>query len=1157
MGPMSMPPQPMTTMPRRPMTSLEQVPTEEEQARTSPHAGHADDLANAEGANGVIPADLNDGLGQSGHVAPDGEQPRYVSWVVPTLLVGASWVISMVVFASVIFDGHEPYHVTVYEWIGAGDFHVEIAFLVDSLTAMLLLVVSSVGLLVHVYSIGYMHGDRGFWRFFAYLNLFMVSMLLLILADNFLLLYVGWELVGLCSYLLIGFWYKKPSAAGAAKKAFIVNRIGDFGFGLGIMAIWTFLGTLQFEEVFAQIGTLEPAVITLIALLLFAGAVGKSAQFPLHVWLPDAMEGPTPVSALIHAATMVNAGVYMVARANPIFAESPTAMWVVAGIGVFTAILAAAIALTQNDIKKVLAYSTMSQLAYMFFALGIGAWVAAIFHLVSHGFFKGLLFMGSGSVIHGAAGEQDMRFLGGLRERMRWTYWTMVIGSLALAGIPILAGFFSKDEILAEAFNRGYYLFYAVGVVVAFMTAFYTFRMIYMTFHGAWRGPREAWHHVHESAPTMVAPLVVLAVPTVAGRAAAGHPAGGRPDPRLAGGGLRARRGGDAGILPGSIAAGEHHGFSLFGLGGLLLLIGASGGRGGHLARATAGTSRAAGGAARDSWSASRWASAPGMYAASLNKYYFDDFYHLVFARGGVLVANACGGSTPRSSTARSTGPAGSPSDSAAPCAASRPAAPRTTALGIATGLVLVLVAYLVIRAMTDLAATCRSSAWSSSRRSIGVLVAAAGAGRPAIGPSAGSRCWRRSSAWASACCLLGYEPGGAGVPVPRGHWMDPGLRDAATGWASTACRWCWSSSPPCSAWSRILYSWDPIQTRVKEYYATMLLLMVGMLGVFVSLDLFLFYVFWELSLIPMYLVIGIWGGPRRIYATVKFVIYTLVGSLLMLVAILAVAIAHRRGRQRVHLRLRAAARLPLHRWRSRRWPSSPSSWPSPSRCRCGRCTPGCPMRTSRRPPPAPSSWPACCSSWAATASCASACRCCPDAAVEFAPIVIGLAVIAILYGALVSMVQPDLKKLIAYSSVSHMGFVMLGAFVFNDPGAAGRRLPDDQPRRHHRRPLPAGGRHLRAHPRPPDRAHGRPQRAAAALRGDLRALHLRQHRAARPVGLHRRVPGAAGRLPVQRLGGRRPRCWWSSSARSTCCGCSSASSSPSRPAGCGAGGRR
>jgi NADH-quinone oxidoreductase subunit L len=614
------------------------VPSEAEQAATSPHAGHADDLANAAGADGVIPSELNDGLGQTGHVTPGAERPRYRSWIVPTGLVGAMWVLSMIVFADVIFGGNE-YEVRIYEWIASGDFRIEISFLVDSLTAMLLLVVSTVGFLVHIYSIGYMDGDRGFWRFFAYLNLFMLSMLLLILGDNFVMLYVGWEAVGLCSYALIGFWYKKPSAAGAAKKAFVVNRVGDFGFGLGIMMTWVNLQTLSFHEVFERIGALDEGTITVIALLLFAGAVGKSAQFPLHVWLPDAMEGPTPVSALIHAATMVNAGVYLVARANPIFAEAPTAMWVVASIGVFTAIFAAAIALTQNDIKKVLAYSTVSQLAYMFFALGIGAWVAAVFHLVSHGFFKGLLFMGSGSVIHGAGGEQDMRYMGNLRAKMRWTYLTMVVGSLALAGIPIFSGFFSKDEILAEAFNRGYLVFYLVGTIVAFMTAFYTFRMIYMTFWGEWRGPRAAWDHIHESAPTMVAPLVILAVPTVVAGLILGIP----PEGGIIHGWLEEVFAGaeeaHAGVLSGSIAAGEHHGFELFGIGGLLLLVGA--------AVAVSGV-----------WLAYRWyverpesaarfverlplGLGPGMYRASVNKYYVDDVYELVWARGGVLLSNA------------------------------------------------------------------------------------------------------------------------------------------------------------------------------------------------------------------------------------------------------------------------------------------------------------------------------------------------------------------------------------------------------------------------------------------------------------------------------------------------------------------------------------
>ena len=615
------------------------VPTEEEQAATSPHAGHADDLANAEGAAGVIPAELNDGLGQAGHVAPgDKDRPRYRSWIVPTGLVGLGWVLSMIVFADVIFGGNE-HEVTVYEWIVSGDFRIEVSFLVDSLTAMLLLVVSTVGLLVHVYSIGYMDGDRGFWRFFAYLNLFMLSMLLLILGANYLMVYVGWEAVGLCSYLLIGFWYKKPSAAGAAKKAFIVNRVGDFGFGLGVILLFLTVGTLDFADVFERIGEQGEGIVTAIALLLFAGAVGKSAQFPLHVWLPDSMEGPTPISALIHAATMVNAGVYLVARSSPIFAEAPTAMWVVATIGVFTAIFAAAIAVTQNDIKKVLAYSTVSQLGYMFFGLGIGAWAAAIFHLVSHGFFKGLLFMGSGSVIHGSGGEQDMRFMGGLRESMRWTYVTMVIGSLALAGIPIFAGFWSKDEILAESFNRGYLIFYIVGIATAALTAFYSFRMIFMTFWGRWRGPRETWRHIHESAGTMVAPLLILAVPTALIGLVLGLP----PEGGLIHGWLEeifhhAEELG-AGILPGSIAASGEHGFQLIGVGGTLLLLGA--------ATAVIGVGLAYRVYVQRPGLNERivrgipFGLGPGMYRASVNLYYVDAFYSWIFARGGVLLANA------------------------------------------------------------------------------------------------------------------------------------------------------------------------------------------------------------------------------------------------------------------------------------------------------------------------------------------------------------------------------------------------------------------------------------------------------------------------------------------------------------------------------------
>jgi NADH-quinone oxidoreductase subunit L len=369
-----------------------------------------------------------------------------------------------------------------------------------------------------------MSHDPGYWRFFAYLNLFMVSMLILVLGDSFLTVFVAWELVGLSSYLLIGFWKHKRSAALAAKKAFIVNRVGDVGFALGIMAVFvnTFTrpegATLNIRD---AVGWLtehptELAVpIWIVALLIFTGAMGKSAQFPLHVWLPDAMEGPTPVSALIHAATMVNAGVYLIARTNPIFASAPDAMVVVAAIGIFTAILAASIAMTQTDIKRVLAYSTLSQLGYMFASLGVGAFTAAIFHLMTHGFFKGLLFLGSGSVIHAAHEEQDMRKMGGLASKIPHTYRTMLIGSIAISGIPPLAGFFSKDEILGEAFKLGFQWVWAIGIVVAVLTAFYMFRLIGLTFWGESRVDPAVEPHIHESPPVMTIPLWILAIPSI------------------------------------------------------------------------------------------------------------------------------------------------------------------------------------------------------------------------------------------------------------------------------------------------------------------------------------------------------------------------------------------------------------------------------------------------------------------------------------------------------------------------------------------------------------------------------------------------------------------------------------------------------------------
>src|SRR5690242_3787295 len=443
--------------------------------------------------------------------------------LVPVLAVVVSWLIAMtVVFAALTnqapFAEGQGVEVHLWNWIPAGAFHVDFGFYVDTLTAVLLIVVTTIGMLVHIYSLGYMAHDPGYWRFYTYLNLFMFSMLLLVLADNFLLVFAGWELVGLSSYALIGFWYTRRSAALAAKKAFIVNRVGDVGFALGIMAIFVNTGTMNIQQSLSTLtaeGASFPVPLGLVALLVFAGAMGKSAQFPLHVWLPDAMEGPTPVSALIHAATMVNAGVYLIARANPLFASAQQAMVVVAAIGIFTAILAASIAFTQTDIKRVLAYSTLSQLGYMFAALGVGAFGAAIFHLITHGFFKGLLFLGSGSVIHAVHEEQDMRKMGGLRKKIPQTYWTMLIGSIAISGIPPLAGFFSKDEILGESFKLGFQWVWAIGIVVAIMTAFYMFRLIGLTFWGKSRVDKAVEPKIHESPPVMTIPLWLLAIPSV------------------------------------------------------------------------------------------------------------------------------------------------------------------------------------------------------------------------------------------------------------------------------------------------------------------------------------------------------------------------------------------------------------------------------------------------------------------------------------------------------------------------------------------------------------------------------------------------------------------------------------------------------------------
>jgi len=410
--------------------------------------------------------------------------------------------------------GQIPFVGNYFTWILAGPFRVDFALAVDQLTVVMLLTVSFVGMLIHIYSTGYMAHEGGYYRFFSYLNLFMFFMLTLVMATNLIVMFVGWEGVGLCSYLLIGFWFLKKSAIDAGKKAFITTRIGDFGFTVGVLLVFATFQSIDFGTIFKSLATnpVSELTLTAICILLFTGAVGKSAQVPLYVWLPDAMEGPTPVSALIHAATMVTAGVYMVARMNPLFARAPVAMLIVAIVGAVTAFYSATIGLVQTDIKKVLAYSTVSQLGYMFLACGVGSYATGIFHLMTHAFFKGLLFLAAGSVIHAMGGEQDMMKMGGLAKKIPTTYWTMLIATLAIAGIPGFAGFFSKDEIL-EAVRSGpnaNLILWLLGVAGAGMTSFYMFRLVFLTFFGA---PRYDEHHVHvhESPKNMTIPLMILA----------------------------------------------------------------------------------------------------------------------------------------------------------------------------------------------------------------------------------------------------------------------------------------------------------------------------------------------------------------------------------------------------------------------------------------------------------------------------------------------------------------------------------------------------------------------------------------------------------------------------------------------------------------------
>jgi NADH-quinone oxidoreductase subunit L len=457
---------------------------------------------------------------------------RFVSIVGP-----ASSLLAAIAGTVAVFQYHGTYpngdrHLNVvYNWISSGGIGTDLAFQLDPLSIVMLLVVTWVGFLIHLYSVGYMGHEEGYWRYFAYLNLFLAEMLVLVLGSTYLVMFVGWEGVGLCSYLLIGFYYDKEFAAAAGKKAFVVNRIGDFGFLVAMFLMFAQFGSVDYGKVNSIVthGGIDAGILTAICLCLFLGAAGKSAQIPLYVWLPDAMAGPTPVSALIHAATMVTAGVYMVVRSNALFRLSPTAMAVVAVVGALTALFGATIGIRQWDIKKVLAYSTVSQLGFMFIGVGVGAFTAGLFHVVTHAFFKACLFLGSGSVIHAMSGEQDIRKMGGLRKKIPITYWTFLIATIAIAGFPPFAGFFSKDEILASAFANPYFpalgkVIWVIGALAALCTAYYMFRLVYLTFFGEFRGTPEQEHHLHESPPAMTIPLIILAVLSVVGGALLGWP---------------------------------------------------------------------------------------------------------------------------------------------------------------------------------------------------------------------------------------------------------------------------------------------------------------------------------------------------------------------------------------------------------------------------------------------------------------------------------------------------------------------------------------------------------------------------------------------------------------------------------------------------------
>ncbi len=964
--------------------------------------------------------------------------PRKLAGYLACTVVGAAFVVAAGAFLglkSLPVDERTVVKV-LFPWISAGSFHVNVAFQWDQLSAVMALVVTGVGFLIHVYSLGYMAHDPGYKRYFTYLNLFTFAMLTLVLADNFLLLFVGWEGVGLCSYLLIGFWYTKDSAADAGKKAFIVNRIGDFGVLIAMFLVFWNLGSLTFSEVFQrapEVLVAGTALPTAIALLFFLGATGKSAQIPLYVWLPDAMEGPTPVSALIHAATMVTAGVYLFVRASGMFELAPAALGVVAVIGALTAIFAASIGLVQTDIKRVLAYSTVSQLGYMFLAVGSGAFVAAIFHLMTHAFFKALLFLGSGSVIEACHHEQDMRKMGGLGKKMPITRTTFIAGSLALAGVPIFAGFFSKDEILYSAFTSGGLgwlgkALWVLGAAAALLTAFYITRAVALTFYGE---PRDKHIHEHakESPSVMTVPLMILAVlstvggflgipifrgmnamhnwlsPAVGGHgaeAAEGAPGPGRRGPRGRGRALpHPGAGADGGV------GGHRRARGLVGLADLHRQAGPGQGlRGplrGHVQGALAQVLRGRdlprdGGPAAD-----RVQPLPveGVRRRDHRRH---------GERGGEdhaglrRVPAADPERLHRELRRRHHG--GGHSDHELRTLRRRPLMPILSII-VFLPLLGALLLWLAPMPAVSQRWTALLVALANFAISLGLWFG--------FDRSTHAFQFVEQARWIPQFGIS-YHVGVDGISL---------LLVLLTTLLSAVA---------------ILASFSAVTEKTRGYYAFLLVLETGMLGVFVALDLFFFYVFWEAMLIPMYFLIGVWGGQRRIYAAVKFFLYTMFGSLLMLVAIIFLAVAHKAQTGTLTFDLLALYSTTLTRTQELLLFSAYA-------LAFAIKVPLFPFHTwlPDAHVEAPTAGSVILAGVLLKMGTYGFVRFClplfPHATHTAVPWIMVLAVIGIIYGALVAMVQPDLKKLVAYSSVSHLGFVMLGIFALNIQGMQGGLL--------------------------------------------------------------------------------------------------------------------